>query len=100
MTGVRPRAVGELGLLADERLVGAACAGLAPMFDIDPLPGEDNEQHAERISDAAHVCRNCPVLDSCRIVAAELVRDAIGVWAATEHGAAGRTGRPKKRRTS
>ena len=93
----KPPAVVELlARLADDRLVGAACTGLAPLFDVDELPGENDEQRAERIADSAQVCGNCPVRKTCSIVADELGGMALGVWAANELGTPGRAGRPTK----
>ncbi|MBV7701916.1 hypothetical protein NOVA_03960 [Nocardia nova] len=48
--------IAEIGSLVDERLAGAACAGMAPWFDADPLPGEGDRDQGDRLNMAAKVC--------------------------------------------
>lgn len=63
--------------LSDPELSGAACTGLAPLFD-DELPGESDEQREARHRDAAGICHRCPVQARCRVAATE--HHALGVW--------------------
>ncbi|MBF6082893.1 WhiB family transcriptional regulator [Nocardia cyriacigeorgica] len=65
--------------IADARLVGAACAGHAPLFDLD-LPGETDTERAHRHQAAARICRRCPVRDACRANAHQQHQPA-GIWA-------------------
>lgn len=70
--------------LTDPRLSDAACSGKAPMFDTDPLPGETPTDTTNRHAAAIQICHQCPVLASCRTVAAELGDDGTAtLWAAT-----------------
>lgn len=43
----------------------ALCAGQAPNFDRDQLPGEEETEFGERLRWAAGVCRFCPELTRC-----------------------------------
>ncbi|MBF6536863.1 WhiB family transcriptional regulator [Nocardia farcinica] len=80
--------------LADERLVGAACAGQAPLFDAE-VPGEDDNDRRYRLDAAARICRSCPVLAECNAVARELGRLAVGVWAGRGRHLPAPVGRPR-----
>lgn len=82
--------------LADERLAGAACAGLAPMFDTDSVRDETDAERDARHAAAADICARCPVRDQCRTAAAELGSSAIGVWAAELRNQSRGRGRPPK----
>ncbi|MFC8531385.1 hypothetical protein [Nocardia sp. NPDC057227] len=80
--------------LADPRLYGAACSGMAPAFDVEPLDGEEQQERAERLAVAVKVCTGCPVRAACGTVAEELGRYAAGlVWSGTARGV---RGRPRK----
>ena len=74
----------SLDHLAGPDLPGAACAGLAPMFDgyIDHEPAEDREQ---RQREAREVCQTCPVRAGCLTRREQLERGDLsnpeGVWA-------------------
>ncbi|GGL09706.1 WhiB family transcriptional regulator [Nocardia jinanensis] len=81
--------------LIDQRLTGAACAGRAPLFDTDPVPGETDAAREARYAPALKICRRCPVQDQCATAAAELGGQALGVWAGIVHAPPSR-GRPKK----
>ncbi|WP_288076307.1 WhiB family transcriptional regulator [Rhodococcus sp. (in: high G+C Gram-positive bacteria)] len=72
-----------LAAMVDGRLVGAACVGRHELFD-DELDNarEDAAARAARHAAAAQICRDCPVMTACRVVAAELGDKAHGVWAA------------------
>lgn len=80
--------------LADERLVGAACAGRAPLFDAE-LPGEDDNERRYRLAAAGRICQACPALVACNTVARELGRDAAGVWAGRRRNLPQPRGRPR-----
>ncbi len=80
--------------IADERLVGAACTGRAPLFDAE-VTGEDDDDRRYRIEAAARVCAVCPVLVECNGVARELGRAAAGVWAGRARNQPAPVGRPK-----
>ncbi|PFW99799.1 Transcriptional regulator WhiB [Nocardia farcinica] len=80
--------------LADARLVGAACAGQAPLFDAE-VPGEDDDARRYRLDAAARICRSCPVLVECNAVARELGRLAVGVWAGRARHLPAPAGRPR-----
>ncbi|WP_024801028.1 WhiB family transcriptional regulator [Nocardia sp. BMG51109] len=66
--------------LADARLSGAVCVGCAPFFD-EVVPGESSEARIDRVTVAERLCSACPVRAACDAVAAELGREAVGVWA-------------------
>ncbi|WP_278262729.1 WhiB family transcriptional regulator [Nocardia sp. AG03] len=80
--------------LADERLIGAACTGRAPLFDAE-VPDEDDDDRRYRLEAAARICRSCPVLVECNGVARELGRAAAGVWAGRARNLPAPVGRPK-----
>jgi len=86
-----------LAAMVDGRLVGAVCVGRHELFD-DELDNarEDAAARAARHAAAAQICRGCPVLTACRVVAAELGDKAHGVWAARIP--AGRTSRREESR--
>ncbi|WP_036534845.1 WhiB family transcriptional regulator [Nocardia cyriacigeorgica] len=81
--------------LADERLVGAACVGRAPLFDAE-VPGEDDDDRRYRLDAAARICESCPVLAECSGVARELGRLAVGVWAGRGRQLPAPVGRPRE----
>lgn len=82
----RPRSIPtRLAELADDRLTGAACAGMAPLFDADLLPGEDIASAAERHATAVRTCQGCPVRTPCRAVVLELGEKVTGVWGGHVH---------------
>lgn len=83
MSGTRwPATPVLLASLVDDRLTGAACAGLAPLMD-DTVPGETPEQRTARLDRAAVTCRTCSVRIACGIAASE--HRAIGIWASELH---------------
>lgn len=75
-----------IGDLVDRRLTGSACKGQAPMFDPDPLPGEEPDDTSDRLAAAAATCQRCPVLALCATAAAEQGNRAVGVWAGRVRG--------------
>lgn len=82
--------------LADERLVGAACAGRPELFD-DFRDGETFDHADARHRDALMICARCPVRPRCATAADELGRKARGVWGGTVRNTTGRAGRPRKK---
>lgn len=88
-----PKAIGVLAELVDPRLVGAECAGRAPLFD-DQVDGETDDDREYRLGAAARVCQRCPVLALCATASNE--HPARGVWAGQLRNAAGNPGRPRK----
>ncbi|UYF92437.1 WhiB family transcriptional regulator [Rhodococcus aetherivorans] len=71
-----------LATMVDGRLAGAACVGRHELFDGElDNAREDSAARAARHAAAAEICRGCPVLTACRVVAAELGDRAHGVWA-------------------
>lgn len=68
--------------LVDERLVGAACSGAAPVFD-DHVDGESTDDRAQRHATAIALCECCSVADACATAAGE--HTAIGIWAGALH---------------
>lgn len=81
--------------LADVRLTGAECVGLAQLFD----PRGQSEPDAAftyRTDTAGKVCARCPVRDECATVAGELGAAAVGIWAGQIRSAPARVGRPRK----
>lgn len=76
-----PKLSDVLAGIADPRLEGAACAGMAPMFD-----GGGNE------AEARAVCRRCPIQTACAAVIAETPKTRrFGIWAGHNYGTGGRT---------
>ncbi|GAA1399496.1 hypothetical protein GCM10009613_55140 [Pseudonocardia kongjuensis] len=72
-------------------LPGAACADLAPAFDLH-VAGESAEDRAARLAMAARVCAGCLVVAACRsAVGAAEDGTVAGVWA-------GEVVEPKRRR--
>ena len=75
-------------------LPGAACVGRYPTFDVDRLPGETADDHADRLALARRIClTECPVLDDCR----EAVRHEthpVGMWAGERYGTPGAVAYP------
>lgn len=90
-----PRVVRLAAQLADERLIGAECVGLAQLFD-PREQGEDEDAFAYRTSAAAKVCARCPVRSPCATAAGELRGVAIGIWAGEVRNARRPRGRPGK----
>lgn len=68
--------------LVDPDLTGAACVGLAPMFDAE-LADETTTDRRARVALAAKVCARCPVFAGCE-TAAQTGRPS-GVWAGQLH---------------
>lgn len=66
-------------------VVGASCAGMAPMHDLD-LFGESPAEREQRHALAVTVCSRCPALAPCRAAADEFGRGAVGVWAGEVRG--------------
>lgn len=95
-TGGFPAVVALAATLADDRLIGAACIGLAQMFD-PRRKGEDDEGYAYRLTAAEKVCTRCRVRSACDVVAGELGRTAIGVWAGQVRNGERPRGRPRRR---
>ncbi|WP_420714478.1 WhiB family transcriptional regulator [Rhodococcus sp. RDE2] len=80
----RPPIPAVFAQIVDGRLTGAACVGRHALFDaeLDNVRETPAERRA-RFTAAAAICRTCPVLEPCRVVADEAGRQAHGVWAAT-----------------
>lgn len=72
-----PAPIPAIGSLVDERLTGAACAGMAPLFDAY-LDDESTEQREYRHHRAKTICLRCPVRTECTVAATE--HDASGIW--------------------
>ncbi|NKY57226.1 WhiB family transcriptional regulator [Nocardia flavorosea] len=90
-----PAVVQLAARLADDRLIGAECIGLARLFD-PRGQHEDDRAFAYRTAAAGKVCNRCPVRRPCATVAAELDRTAVGIWAGEVRDAPKPRGRPKK----
>ena len=75
---------GALHLLAAlapaEGMAGAACVGLAPLFDSD-VDGETSEARTARHDRARAVCARCRVRAVCRSSLDTLPPETVGVWA-------------------
>lgn len=74
----------EIG--ASPKLGGAACAGLAPLFD---ARGEDESRvgYLSRFRKAEAVCATCAVFEACEEgVMAEEPGKRSGIWAAKRFG--------------
>jgi len=73
-----------LALLAalgpSEGMPGAACVGLAPLFDLD-VDGETGEDREARHGHARGLCGDCGVLEVCRASLDTLPAATVGVWA-------------------
>ncbi|QOV97231.1 WhiB family transcriptional regulator [Rhodococcus pyridinivorans] len=82
-----PVPVPEIPALADPRLHGARCAGMAPTFDVW-IPNESDDDRRDRLAYAQHLCSRCTVRVACRQAATE--HDASGIWGGVLHGDAGR----------
>ncbi len=63
-----------------ERMAGAACVGLAPLFDRD-VDGETGEDREARHGHARALCGDCGVLEVCRASLDTLPTATVGVWA-------------------
>jgi len=61
-------------------LAGAACTGLAPLFDLD-VDGETEEDREVRHGHARGLCGDCRVLEVCRASLNTLPPQTVGVWA-------------------
>ncbi|MGI5222277.1 WhiB family transcriptional regulator [Nocardia sp. CA-290969] len=79
--------------LADARLIGAECVGLAQLFD-PRGQAEDDDDFAYRTRAAAKVCARCSVRSPCATVAGELGGKAVGIWAGKVRSAPRPRGRP------
>ncbi|GGK48402.1 WhiB family transcriptional regulator [Nocardia camponoti] len=92
----RPRS--PLAALVDERLTGAACAGMAPFFDAEHDEiREDPDDREFRHAAAIRVCGQCRVQVACSDAAAEQDKPQ-GVWGATVYPAPARpVGRPPRK---
>jgi hypothetical protein len=77
-----PKPPDTLEALVDPRLDGAACAGMAPMFD-DEIDGETPDSRAVRLAHARTICARCMVRSACTVAAAE--HQATGLWAGRLH---------------
>jgi len=67
-------------LASDVGLDGAACAGRAPLFDLD-VDGAPSAERDDRHETAQRICRTCSVLNACRSTIATLPPRTDGVWA-------------------
>lgn len=80
-------------------LTGAACKGMAPLFD-DHIDGETHEDTQARMVAARAVCARCPILATCRS-AADGMDETLkaGMWAgdAYEHRETRRIRESRKR---
>ncbi|MFB9783011.1 WhiB family transcriptional regulator [Rhodococcus baikonurensis] len=75
-----------LQTLVDPRLEGAACVGLAPLFDDFPDDASESaDQREARHHKARSICHRCSVRDSCDTAAREQGPEATGIWAGTLH---------------
>ena len=63
-----------------EGMAGAACSGLAPMFDAE-VDDESTEDREARHIRARAVCAGCRVLNLCRASLDTLPPQTTGVWA-------------------
>ncbi len=63
-----------------EGMTGAACTGLAPLFDAE-LDGETSADRTARHERATDVCEGCRVLNLCRASLDTLAPDTTGIWA-------------------
>ena len=86
-------------LLDGPDLTGAACTGMAPLFD-EHLDGETHEDTQARMVAARAVCARCPILATCR-GAADGMDETLkaGMWAgdAYEHRETRRIRESRKR---
>lgn len=72
--------------IVDPRLDGAACAGMAPLFD-PREPDESLEEWRVRRGEAEYVCGHCPICDTCaQVIAATPKTARYGVWAGRAQG--------------
>lgn len=75
-----PAALAEL-LVDPQWLPGAACRGLAPLFDAE-VRGETEQQRTDRHADAIECCFWCGARTRCADLAEQLPRaQRRGVWA-------------------
>lgn len=72
-----PAPIPLIATLVDERLTGAACQGMAPLFDAY-VDHETTEQREYRHHRAKTICLRCPVRAECTVAATE--HDAAGIW--------------------
>lgn len=75
----------RLAQLIDARLSGAACAGRAPLFDLDT--STEDTAAAARHALAVRYCHTCPVRATCRALAEQHCPATFGVWAGRVYGA-------------
>lgn len=67
-------------------LSGAACAGMAPLFDARG-EGEPRARYLNRVRKAASICETCPVLANCReAVLSSKPSRRTGIWAGLRFG--------------
>lgn len=96
-TPTERRARAVLEGIYDERLRGAACVGRHELFDAE-LYREPANARAERHKTAQAICARCPVIAACRQVATEHHESIAGIWAGELRNAAGKPGRPQRKR--
>ncbi|MFC3849913.1 WhiB family transcriptional regulator [Corynebacterium hansenii] len=73
----------DLAGIRDQRLAGAACTGLQPLFD-ESVHGETDDARQFRHHRARAICARCPVRANCATVATEIPADhRHGIWAGT-----------------
>jgi len=78
-------------MTSDVGLDGAACAGRAPLFDLD-VDGESSDERDDRHETAQRICGTCSVLKACTSLVPDLPPRTDGVWAGHLHtGSAART---------
>ncbi|MHA6629400.1 WhiB family transcriptional regulator [Pseudonocardia sichuanensis] len=65
--------------LAGPSLPAAACAGRAPLFDLE-VDGESDEQRSARHEQARAICRTCAARTECAAVVTDHLAPIAGVW--------------------
>lgn len=87
-----PLPVGDVSLadmlsgIVDPRLDGAACGGMAPMFD-PREPGEPKDEWEARRNEAVHICGHCPIQTTCAEIGAEIPKTTpAGIWGGVDRG--------------
>ncbi|MHA6628148.1 WhiB family transcriptional regulator [Pseudonocardia sichuanensis] len=65
--------------LAGPSLPAAACAGRAPLFDLE-VDGESDEQRTARHEQARAICRTCAARAQCAAVISDHLAPIAGVW--------------------
>ena len=75
-----------LASVVDQRLEGAKCAGMAPLFD-PRNAGESDGQFRSRLFHARTVCLACPVRPACAEVGNEIPKTTpAGIWGGLDLG--------------